>query len=182
VLGVITQNVDGLHHDAGSRRVVELHGNLSQVRCLECGDLTSRNALQAKLLRLNPHFADMREVAMAPDGDAELPDAWINGFRVPSCHRCGGPLKPNVVFFGESVPREVLDEAMTLFYEADALLVVGTSLAVFSGLRFVRKAAARDMPVVMLNLGYPERGLECITHFWEGASGSSLSRLVDALL
>ena len=182
VVGVITQNVDRLHHDAGSRRVVELHGSLSEVRCLECGDLTSRNALQAELMRRNPHFAELRDVAMAPDGDADLPDAWIDGFKVPSCHRCGGPLKPNVVFFGESVPQVVLSDALALFAEAEVLLVVGTSLAVFSGLRFIRKAAGRSMPVVMLNLGRPERGFECITHFWEETSGTSLPRLVDSLL
>ena len=182
ISGVITQNVDGLHQQAGSQRVVELHGKLSEVRCLECGDITSRNAMQAELMRLNPHFLDVSDVKMAPDGDADVPEAWIRGFSVPSCHRCGGPLKPNVVFFGESVPRPVLDDAMVLFSEAEALLVVGTSLAVFSGLRFVRKAAARDLPIVMLNLGPPERGLECVTHFWDGSSANGLSRLVDSLL
>ena len=182
VLGVITQNVDRLHQYAGSRRVVELHGALSEVRCLECGDITSRNALQAKLMKLNPHFARLRDIQMAPDGDAEVPESLVSGFDVPSCNRCGGPLKPNVVFFGESVPRRVLDDALELYGEAEALLVIGTSLAVFSGLRFVRKAAAEGMPVVMMNLGHPERGFDCVTHFWDQAAGESLPRLVDDLL
>ncbi len=182
VLGVITQNVDRLHQYAGSRRVVELHGALSEVRCLECGDITSRNALQAKLMKLNPHFARLRDIQMAPDGDAEVPESLVSDFDVPSCNRCGGPLKPNVVFFGESVPRRVLDDALELYGEAEALLVIGTSLAVFSGLRFVRKAAAEGMPVVMMNLGHPERGFDCVTHFWDQAAGESLPRLVDDLL
>ena len=182
VLGVITQNVDRLHQDAGSQRVVELHGALSEVRCLECGDLTGRNALQAHLMRLNPALERLSGVRMAPDGDADLPEAWVHDFQVPGCHRCQGPLKPNVVFFGESVPSQVLDDALKLFGQAEALLVVGTSLAVFSGLRFVRKAAQRGLPIVMFNLGSPERGSECITHFWDGMAGESLSRLVDDLL
>lgn len=155
--GVITQNVDSLHHKAGSREVVELHGALARVRCLECGDLTSRDALQERLLAANPAFsAHLTDVA--PDGDAELgvvvDDA---GFEVVACERCAGVLMPDVVFFGGSVPRDTLDAAWALFDRAQLLLVAGSSLTVFSGYRFVRRAAERGVPVAIVNLG-PTRG------------------------
>lgn len=150
--GVITQNVDRLHHRAGSRRVTELHGALAEVRCLDCGGLEPRAELQDRLLELNPGFTE-RHAAMLPDGDAELPEALVRELRVAGCVDCGGTLKPNVVFFGENVPRPVVDHAFGVVEAADALLVVGSSLAVFSGLRFVRRAAERGLPVAIVNLG-----------------------------
>lgn len=156
VTGVITQNVDRLHHAAGSDRVIELHGALAEVRCLGCGHLESRGDLQDRLEALNP---DIRcfGVEQAPDGDAELPSELLSGFRVPVCLVCGGVLKPNVVFFGESVPRPRVEDAMSLLFDAEALLVVGSSLTVFSGFRFVRRAAEAGIPIGIVNLG-PSRG------------------------
>ncbi len=154
--GLITQNVDRLHHAAGSRRVVELHGALHEVVCLGCGATEPRDAVQARLLAHNPGF-DAAAVEAAPDGDAELPAAMIEGFRVVGCERCGGVLKPKVVFFGESVPPDVTAAAWSLYEEGQVLLVVGSSLTVFSGYRFVRRAAKEGVPVALVNLG-PTRG------------------------
>src|SRR5262249_5468417 len=133
--GVITQNVDGLHQAAGSRAVVELHGALARVRCLSCGRSSDRGELQERLRDANPGF-DGGEASVAPDGDAELPPERVRSFSVVDCG-CGGVLMPDVVFFGGSVPRATLDAAWALFDEAELLLVVGSSLAVFSGFRFV---------------------------------------------
>ncbi len=155
--GLITQNVDRLHHRAGSRRVVELHGALDEVVCLDCGSVEARDSLQERLEQLNPGWVDSR-VEAAPDGDAELSGAVIERFRVAGCLACGsGVLKPRVVFFGENVPADVTADAWSLFDEAEVLLVVGSSLTVFSGYRFVRKAAKRGIPVAIVNLG-PTRG------------------------
>lgn len=154
--GLITQNVDRLHHAAGSQRVVELHGALHEVECLSCRGVESRDSLQARLLALNPGW-DRFAAEQAPDGDAELPAEVIEGFVLASCQRCGGVLKPRVVFFGENVPPDVTAAAWSLFDEAEVLLVVGSSLTVFSGFRFVRKAAQRGVPTAVVNLG-PTRG------------------------
>jgi NAD-dependent deacetylase sirtuin 4 len=154
--GVITQNVDRLHHVAGSARVIELHGALAEVRCLECGATEHRDSVQARLAVLNPGFAT-RTVEHAPDGDAELDGEAVQRFAEAPCLACGGVLKPGVVFFGESVPAAVVEAAWALLAEGEALLVVGSSLAVFSGYRFVRRAAERAMPVAIVNLG-PTRG------------------------
>ncbi len=150
--GLITQNVDRLHHAAGSRCVVELHGALERVRCLGCGAVIERAAVQAHLLALNPNWP-APSAGLAPDGDADLPAELTAGFRVPGCPACGGDLKPDVVFFGESVPRATVDAAAALVDSAGALLVVGSSLAIFSGYRFVRRAGERGIPVVIVNLG-----------------------------
>lgn len=163
VSGLITQNVDRLHHAAGSERVVELHGALHEVICLSCAAVESRDSLQERLLALNPdwHRAVLEgqdeQAEQAPDGDAELPAERVAGFRVAGCRRCGGVLKPKVVFFGENVPPDVTARAWSLFDEGEVLLVVGSSLTVFSGYRFVRKAAQRGVPVALVNLG-PTRG------------------------
>jgi NAD-dependent SIR2 family protein deacetylase len=154
--GVITQNVDGLHEAAGSRQVVELHGRLANVRCLICGARESRTRLQQRLRRLNPTFRDDAP-ELAPDGDGELPAELVAGFSIAACESCGGTLKPDVVFFGENVPKQTVDSAWALFKSADALLVVGSSLAVFSGFRFVREAKRCGMPIAMVNVG-PSRG------------------------
>lgn len=173
--GVVTQNVDGLHQAGGSRNVVELHGALSRVRCLECNTLEDRAELQARLLELNPRFAPA-EIEMAPDGDAELPDDLVRGFVVAGCRRCSGPLKPDVVFFGESVPPAVVASAFALTEPADLLLVVGSSLTVFSGYRFVRAAAKAGKPVAIVNIG-PTRGDDVATLKIEGRLGVVLPRL-----
>lgn len=152
--GIITQNVDGLHQAAGSERVVELHGALGRVRCLACGAMLSRQELQQQLDERNPRFrARAASAAQAPDGDAELPEELVAELEVVPCERCGGALMPDVVFFGGSVPRAVLDEAWRLFERGAVLLVLGSSLTVFSGYRFVRRAAERGTPVAILNQG-----------------------------
>jgi len=149
--GLLTQNVDGLHTQAGSRELIELHGALREATCLECGRLTPRAALQEALERANPELL-ASFVEQAPDGDAELASKLVEGFHVVDC-ACGGPLKPHVVFFGESVPSARVTRAFELLEQARALLVVGSSLAVYSGLRFVRKAAQRAIPVAIVSLG-----------------------------
>jgi NAD-dependent SIR2 family protein deacetylase len=175
--GVLTQNVDRLHHAAGSARVVELHGALAEVVCLACGALEARHALQERLALLNPRWD--ADVELAPDGDAEL--AQVDGFRVADCLACGGGvLKPRVVFFGENVPRATVDEAFALLEEGDALLVAGSSLTVYSGFRFVRRAAERGVPVVILNLG-PTRGDPLATLRIDAPVGAALPALAAAL-
>ncbi len=151
--GLITQNVDRLHHKAGSREVLELHGALAEGRCLGCGTTEPRDALQRRLLELNPSFAGGVAVSIAPDGDAELPAALVDGFRVPACLACGGVLKPDVVFFGGTVPKERVAGAFAMLDGASALVVIGSSLAVFSGYRFVLRARDRGIPIAILNRG-----------------------------
>lgn len=181
VAGVITQNVDSLHTAAGSREVVELHGALARVRCLACGEITSRHALQDRLLAANPSFPDRARMAtIAPDGDVDLPDDLVAGFEVVACTACGGVLMPDVVFFGGSVPRATLDAAWALFDRAELLLVIGTSLTVFSGYRFVRRAAERDVPIAILNRG-PTRGDDHAQLRIDARCGDALPRLVQAL-
>jgi len=150
--GVITQNVDRLHHQAGSRRVVELHGALADVRCLGCGAAEPRPVLHARLIEANPGWVE-RAGAIAPDGDAQLPEEDVARFRVVPCVCCGGVLKPDVVFFGGNVAEPTLVDAKALLAEAQLLLVVGSSLAVYSGYRFARWAAERSVPVAIVNLG-----------------------------
>ncbi|NBC16169.1 MAG: NAD-dependent protein deacetylase [Bacteroidetes bacterium] len=179
VRGIITQNVDRLHQAAGSERVVELHGALAEVRCLDCGHLSDRDALQARMGALNPGW-QTRSAEVAPDGDAELSTDATADFRVPGCATCGGVLKPNVVFFGENVPSETVDDAWRLFDGCDALLVVGSSLAVYSGYRFVREAAARRHPIAILNLGATRGDAEAWVRV-QGRCGRVLPALAEAL-
>jgi len=179
--GVITQNVDGLHGAAGSREVVELHGALARVRCLDCAALTSRDALQARLLAANPGWLERtRSAVLAPDGDADLPDDLVDGFTVVGCEACGGTVMPDVVFFGGSVPRATLDAAWALFDRAEALLVIGSSLTVFSGFRFVRRAAERGVPIGILNRG-PTRGDDHAAVRLDARAGVALPALARAL-
>ena len=149
---LIAQNVDGLHQRAGSRNVVELHGGLSQVRCLDCTATVSREQLQIELRRLNVDWIGTM-LAMAPDGDAVIADHETASFVVPDCSACGGVLKPDVVFFGEAVPAKRVDTAVEALRASDALLVVGSSLMVFSGFRFARLAAEIDLPIAIVNKG-----------------------------
>jgi NAD-dependent SIR2 family protein deacetylase len=157
VTGIVTQNVDGLHEAAGAGSVVELHGNLSRVVCLGCGDATSRAELEARLRRANPQF-EARITAVNPDGDVDLPDDEVAGFRIVGCQACeGGMLKPDVVFFGETVPAERVSRCFGLVAGARLLLVLGSSLTVMSGRRFVLRAAKLGIPVAIVNQG-PTRG------------------------
>ncbi|HEX6239394.1 MAG TPA: NAD-dependent protein deacetylase [Polyangiales bacterium] len=158
-LGPVTQNVDGLHQAAGSRDVVELHGALRSARCLECGGEIERGQLQQLLRARNPEF-ERHAAELAPDGDADLSDALVERFCVVDCERCGGPLRPDVVFFGENVPRERVERAFALLDSAASLWVIGSSLAVYSGLRFVHGAQKRGVPIAILTLG-PTRGDSC---------------------
>ena len=156
IAGVLTQNVDGLHQAAGSRHVLELHGNLACTVCLSCGLRGRRADLQERMKQANPGF-DAKTDDVAPDGDVEIDDRYAEGFQVPPCPACGGTLKPDVVFFGENVPAARVDRAWDMLDKADTLLVLGSSLTVFSGYRFVRKAKQLGMPVAICNDG-PTRG------------------------
>ncbi|MGW4464605.1 NAD-dependent protein deacetylase [Micromonospora sp. NPDC004704] len=157
VTGVVTQNVDGLHQAGGADRVVELHGSLAKVICLGCGDLTSRAELDRRLGLANPLF-DAEATAVNPDGDVDLSDQAVDRFRMVACTACDGDtLKPDVVFFGETVPPDRVRQCFDLVESARMLLVLGSSLAVMSGRRFVIRAAKLGIPVVIVNQG-PTRG------------------------
>jgi NAD-dependent SIR2 family protein deacetylase len=149
---LVTQNVDGLHQRAGSRRIVDLHGRLDSVVCLDCRASLERRQWQERLLEANPGF-HARATRINPDGDAELVDQDVGDFAVPDCGNCGGIVKPDIVFFGEAVPRERVARAMSAVERSGALLVVGSSLMVFSGLRFVRQAVELGKPVAIVNQG-----------------------------
>ncbi|PSQ95820.1 MAG: NAD-dependent protein deacetylase [Bacteroidetes bacterium SW_9_63_38] len=179
VEGIITQNVDRLHQEAGSHRVVELHGALAEVECLDCGRITSRRRLQSHLNRLNPDWSE-RAAEHTPDGDANLPRSVTKTFRVPDCADCGGVLKPNVVFFGENTAPEPVAAAWALLREADVLLVAGSSLTVYSGFRFVRGAVEADQRVGIVNLG-TTRGTPLADVHVDGRTGRVLPRLADVL-
>ncbi|MFF8993777.1 NAD-dependent protein deacetylase [Streptomyces sp. NPDC014983] len=152
---VITQNVDGLHQAAGTTDAVALHGSLDRVVCLGCGTIGARDELDARLFAANGEFLAAQAAALRvnPDGDVELPDDVVRTFRVVPCDRCGGVLKPYVVFFGENVPEPRTRHCFDLVDAADSLLVLGSSLAVLSGLRFVRRAAKDGKPVSVISLG-----------------------------
>ncbi|MFB0616865.1 NAD-dependent protein deacetylase [Streptomyces sp. AGS-58] len=154
--GVITQNVDGLHQAAGSEGVVELHGSLDRVVCLSCGTLSPRRELARRLEEANPGFEPVA-AGINPDGDADLGDEQVGDFRVLPCAVCGGILKPDVVFFGEAVPPQRVEHCRELVRAASSLLVLGSSLTVMSGLRFVRQAAEAGKPVLIVNRD-PTRG------------------------
>lgn len=149
---LVTQNVDGLHQAAGSRAVVDLHGRLDEVRCLACERRIPREAFQHELERRNRAWAQLDALA-APDGDADLDGMDFSGFDVPACSACGGMLKPDVVFFGENVPRERAERAYAHLAASDAMLVVGSSLMVYSGFRFAREAARAGKPIAAVNRG-----------------------------
>lgn len=181
IAGVITQNVDGLHHAAGSRSVVELHGALARVRCLACAAVTTRDELQVRLQAANPAWAARAHaVTIAPDGDADLPEEMLADFAVVACAACGGVLMPDVVFFGGSVPRDTLDAAWAAFERGEVLLVVGSSLTVFSGYRFVRRASERAIPVAIVNRG-PTRGDVHASALLDARAGEALPALAHAL-
>jgi NAD-dependent SIR2 family protein deacetylase len=183
--GLITQNVDRLHEDAGSVNVVDLHGRFDQVVCLECRRTYSRQLLAGVLEELNPDFLDHATksglVEMAPDADATVEDLrLIRGFVVARCPACGGVLKPDFVYFGENVPKERVERAYAMVDEAEALLVAGSSLSVMSGLRFVRHTAKQGKPVVIINRGQT-RGDDLATIKLEAGVSESLAWLAQEL-
>lgn len=183
--GLITQNVDRLHEDAGSVNVVDLHGRFDQVICLECRRTYSRQLLAKVLEELNPDFLDHAMesglVEMAPDADATVEDRrLIRSFVVARCPACGGVLKPDFVYFGENVPKERVERAYAMVDDAGALLVAGSSLSVMSGLRFVRHASKQGKPVVIINRGQT-RGDDLATIKLEAGVSESLAWLAEEL-
>jgi NAD-dependent SIR2 family protein deacetylase len=181
LFGVITQNVDGLHSAAGSGRVINLHGDIATVICLECGDRSARNELQHRLADANPQLEEQRleHAELRPDGDAVAQD-WQR-FRLVGCVQCGGRLKPDVVFFGESVPKVRVEAAYGLVENAEVLVVLGSSLAVMSGFRFVRHQAKDQRPIVIINRG-PTRGDDLATLKIENGCSETLGELRATLL
>jgi NAD-dependent SIR2 family protein deacetylase len=182
VSGVITQNVDLLHTKAGSRTVINLHGTYAQVICLGCGHTMSRAALAELLEAANPGFVERAEavggIAVAPDADAVIGDT--TSFRTIDCGYCGGMLKPDIVYFGESVPKDRVDEAYALVDGADTLLVAGSSLTVHSGYRFVRHAATLGIPIAIINRGRT-RGDDLATVKIDNGCSPMLALLADEL-
>ena len=183
ITGVITQNVDGLHTRAGSRHVVELHGSMDRVICLDCGQAFGRDSIAARLEAANPILtagdgSEADAVRIAPDGDADVSD--IDSFTVPECSVCGGMLKPNVVFFGELVPTGRFLQATALVTAAEALVVAGSSLAVNSGIRLVELARRRKLPIVVINRGATKGDGRAAIKLETGTS-ETLAGLVDRL-
>ncbi len=177
--GIVTQNVDGLQQRAGGRSVLELHGALSRVVCLDCGSRTDRRDLDARLRAANGGWSPGSGAAR-PDGDLELPDEATASFVVVGCGSCGGTLKPDVVFFGESVPPARVAAAFACVERSRALLVLGSSLTVMSGRRFVLRAAALGIPVAIVNLG-ATRGDPYAELVLDAPLGPVLARLVETL-
>ena len=182
VSGLITQNVDLLHTKAGSDNVVNLHGTYADVICLDCGFTMPRAALAELLEAANPGFLERAEVvggiAVAPDADAVVDDTAT--FMIVDCPRCRGMLKPDIVYFGENVPKERVEQAYSLVEEADALLVAGSSLTVYSGFRFVRHAASLGIPVAIINRGRT-RGDDHATVKIDAGCSELLALLADEL-
>jgi NAD-dependent SIR2 family protein deacetylase len=177
---IITQNVDGLHQKAGARDVLELHGNLDLARCLNCGETTQRAELAGRLREANPRFEGMVG-EIRPDGDVVLADELVAGFHSPRCLVCASDLvKPDVVFFGESVPKPLVEQGLSHVEASSGLMVLGSSLKVMSGYRFVRRAAAIGIPVAIVTRG-PSRGDEQATIRLDAPLGVTLSRMVKDL-
>lgn len=179
VTGVVTQNVDGLHVRAGSQRVVDLHGSMDRVVCLHCGQAFSRDAVAERISALNPWFDESAASRINPDGDAEVDD--VSRFAIPECTVCGGTLKPDIVFFGEFVPPVKFEEARSIVARADALVVLGSSLVVNSGVRLVGLAQKRRIPVVIVNRGVTKADARAAVKIDAGTS-ETLALLGDALL
>jgi NAD-dependent SIR2 family protein deacetylase len=175
--GIITQNVDGLHQGAGAGDVTELHGSLSRVTCLTCGDATAREQFDVWLREANPDF-EATVTGINPDGDVELPEEQLTGFRVVDCPICGGLVKPDVVFFGETVPAPRVRACFDLVESARLLLVLGSSLTVMSGRRFVLRAAKLGIPVAIVNRG-PTRGDGYAALTIDATLGAVLPELAD---
>jgi len=174
-----TQNVDRLHQQAGSRQVIELHGSLQQVVCLGCGTRLPRAAIQRWLLERNSQLQHT-EVESAPDGDAWLESIDFNSLQIPDCEQCGGVLKPDVVFFGENVPAVRVERCFTTLQQADAVLVIGSSLMVYSGYRFVRRAHELGLPIVAVNRGVT-RADDLLSRKFEHDCGTALEQALEDL-
>ncbi|MDY3126705.1 MAG: Sir2 family NAD-dependent protein deacetylase [Corynebacterium sp.] len=184
VNGIITQNVDGLHTQAGSRNVISLHGNLDHVVCLECGQLEARTAFDVRLAEANPGYLESIRVESSmvnPDGDVTLDEAQVARFHLVKCTACSSPkLKPDVVYFGEDVPAVRKQAAYQLLADASSLLVAGSSLAVMSGMRFVLEALKQGKPVAVIN-GGPGRADSRVTTLWRTPVAPAFSELLDVL-
>lgn len=178
VNGIMTQNVDGLHLRAGSRRVVDLHGTMDRVRCLTCGQHFARADIAARIATGNPWLDEPDAFELAPDGDVEVGN--IEAFVTPECTVCGGVLKPDIVFFGEFIPTEKFSEATALMLAADALLIAGSSLVVNSGIRLLDQAAKRRLPIVIVNRGVTRGDLRASVKVDAGTS-ETLSLLAERL-
>lgn len=174
---LVTQNVDGLHQRAGSQSVIDLHGRLDEVVCLVCGHRASRAALQERIAAANPRWVSA--AAIAPDGDADIDAAAVGAFHAPYCVRCGGRLKPDVVFFGENVPFPRYETARAALAAADAVLVAGSSLMVYSGFRFVQQAHDIGLPIAIVNRGRT-RGDDLAALKIEGDVGAILGDAITA--
>ena len=177
--GLVTQNVDRLHQKAGSQHVMDLHGRLDRVVCMACGQYEPRSAFQQRLLDENEQFFGQAavRVSSAPDGDAALTETDFSAVRIPECSECNGLLKPDVVFYGETVPKERVERAYRWVQTSDAVLVIGSSLMVFSGSRFIKRARDLTLPIALLNQGI-SRADSYATHCWRVDAGSLLSAVV----
>lgn len=173
--GIITQNVDGLHLRAGSQRVVDLHGSMDRVRCLTCGQYYARVSIAQQISVANPWLDTPDAVELSPDGDVQI--ANVDEFSIPECSNCGGVLKPDVVFFGEFVPKEKFEEASALITRADALLIAGSSLVVNSGIRLLEQASRRKLPIVIVNRGITKGDPKASVKIDSGTSETLLALL-----
>ena len=172
---LITQNVDGLHQEAGSKSVIDLHGRLDRVICLGCHKIISRTEMDERLQELNPEISKDSNVEFTPDGDAEI--EGTKDFKVPACGKCSGILKPDVVFFGESVPTDRVELALSQLADCDAVLVAGSSLTVNSGFRFIKQASKSSKPIVIVNIG-PTRADQLAIAKIEANTSLALERLL----
>ena len=179
ITGLITQNVDRLHQRAGAQNVIDLHGRLDQVRCLSCGHTESRSHIQNWLEQHNT-LPSLTSVTLRPDGDADLPAALIDDFQTPHCETCGGVLMPDVVFFGGTVAAERVQTCYRMIDEAEGLVVIGSSLSVYSGFRFCRYAIQQDKPLIILNVGQTRADEVCL-HKFDDDPFSTLSQYVAQL-
>jgi NAD-dependent SIR2 family protein deacetylase len=177
---VITQNVDRLHQRAGSQRVIDLHGRLDRVKCLDCSHVTSRDAIQG-WIKTHNELPDTSSLTLRPDGDADLPAHYVSDFHVPPCPKCGGIVMPEVVFFGGTVPGRVVDKCYQMIDAAEGMLVVGSSLSVYSGLRFCRYAVDQGKPLVILNQGQT-RADDICTHKFSRSPFTLMAQCADYLL
>ena len=175
ISALVTQNVDGLHQEAGSKSVIDLHGRLDRVVCMGCKDSIARIEMDSFLKELNPDITKDVSVEFTPDGDAEI--EGTENFIVPSCAKCNGVYKPDVVFFGESVPSARVELALNLLEDSDILLVAGTSLTVNSGYRFAKQASKTQKPIVVVNLG-PTRADHLANAKIEANTSLALERLL----
>ncbi|MBM7052012.1 Sir2 family NAD-dependent protein deacetylase [Rothia sp. ZJ1223] len=185
VLAIITQNVDGLHSAAGARQVLPLHGDLSKIECLDCGFVEPRTALDQRLENANPGYLerlDDAELQVNPDGDVDLSDSFIADFQMVGCLSCGSEkLKPNVVYFGESVPTPRKEQAKQLLEQSSSLLIVGSSVAVMSGYKLVLDTLRAGKPVGIINAG-PTRADRKATYLWRASARDALEELIDWVL